>query len=270
MSEIDPELGTPAPYTYNDGLGTLPSFAYYGPSEEFLIGAYKTAIDAEPGAGTHANSLLRDFQIRSIKEDFWRAQNVFKYSTIATMRTLAPFYPSDSGFGDAPGPDSVTVGAVGTGTGTDESDPLLDGHLFKKTVRVATIGLPPHDRGFLSTDDGFIHKIQQRYIRYEINPSSGGSDSRVPYAHASNYNLDFGFDNDGDGIPFLDYYDSAGGYRSAPWITMSDRLDMYARQSRFRYSALDSAIAGPAGIAVRAFAITGGLRERLCRARGGG
>ena len=249
--DYDPAIVTPAPYSYGGGDRTLPSFSYYGPSESYLIGAYSRESDIDdPAQGT---SILREFQIRTIKEDFWRAQNVFKYSSIVAMRNLAPFYPTDSGFGESPAPESyLGTGASADSSTEDTSRPLMEGNLFRKIVRTAANGLPPNDRGFLSTNHSFINKIQQRYIMYKINPSIGGDDLRIGYAHNTNYNLFFGFDNDGDGIPFEDYYDSSDGYVYAPWITIGHNLNTYARQSRFRYSVGDSALVGDVGATFKA------------------
>ena len=231
---------TPIPYMSRDSAQELPTFSYFGPPEQYLLGAYKSELEAETRDSTSA---IRQFKIRSITEDFYRASSVFTHAPVDEMVKLAPFYPTDSGFLFTPYDVSLSgieAEVPGVGPDTEGTVPRMEGNLFRKTIRIATIGLPTTERGFLNTDESYINRIQQRYIKFQINPSSGGSDLRKGFTHSTNYNLDFGFDNDGDGVTFYDYYDSTEGYRQAPWITMSTIMDMYARQTRFRFSGADS------------------------------
>ena len=182
------------------------TLAYYGPSVYQEYGYYGAGYDYTLGPV----AAVRDFPILKITSDFFLSE---------TISAPQPFTMSDSGFE-----------AVVSSAGMDSTD----GHQFEKKIRAARIGLPPtkvgawsDGSGFLDINAPFIHRIQQRYIKWKNEPTATAN------TFDTWLNIDIGFDRDTDGIPFEEYY--LEDYPSAPWTTIEEDYSFLARISQFYY-----------------------------------
>ena len=188
--------------------------AYYGPTYNYLIGRYPSG--ETPGTG--ATTATREFDVISIGADFWIGDTYVPYITGGggaeeTGTDLgAPFTLSDSGLGSS-----------------SDKTYRMEGHIFEKRILSALQALPPTSNGFLDSNKRFYNKIQQVYGKYL------DSDPGTRRNHDTYLNIDFGYDADGDGETFEDFYTET--YDRAPWSSFSSTFTYLARYTAVSFTA---------------------------------
>lgn len=106
-----------------------------------------------------------------------------------------------------------------------------EGRTIQRVINTCINGLPQTSpNGFLDINDKFINRIQTRYTK---SNASGDSFSTSRMGDSWAYNVNYGFDGDGDGIEFESWYTS--DYHGLGWSALHGRYKTLARLDRNSY-----------------------------------
>ena len=206
---------------YGTGRTSLHEWNPYDINHPIISIRYFGDVDhvARRGADTGGNSARRDFLIGAITTD-------------PLVRALTP------AIGElTPEPGYETMHTIFSVL-DDEWVPKGHEEYFgmrgesktvRRTITSAINGLPEtNPQGFLDINSEFINRIQ---TSYDKSDKDGDSFKRTRLSdNIRQYNAEFGFDGDGDGLEFREFY--ALDYGTTGWASLSTKYRTIARLER--------------------------------------